>query len=76
MKRHDLDAISLFFGLMFAAVGAAFLIARFDLTDFSWTWTGPILVGVAGLYFLILGTQRMRRNEVAGTSDDEGSIEP
>jgi hypothetical protein len=73
MKRHDLDAISLFFGLAFAAIGVVVLVARFDLTDFSWTWTGPILAGVGGLFFLILATQRMRRSRVAPPNEEENA---
>ncbi len=47
MRRHDLDVISLVFGLAFAGLGLAFLAGWTTATTLRWAWIWPLLlVGV------------------------------
>lgn len=47
MERHDLDPISLVFGLAFAALGLLFLAGRVSLG--AWQWVLPLLAVGLGL---------------------------
>ena len=64
MKRHDLDAISLFFGLMFAAVGLIAFVGSLDVGTLTWEGTGPVLALVAAIFFVVLGIDRSRRAKI------------
>jgi hypothetical protein len=68
MKRHDIDPLSLVFGLLFAGLGLAFVIARVDITntDLRWVWPLP-LIALGGL-MIALGA---RRATDATSSDEE-----
>ena len=43
MERHDIDPFSLVFGVLFGAIGLAFLVAHPDVSAFRWIWPIPIL---------------------------------
>ncbi|MGH8900697.1 MAG: hypothetical protein ACRDYA_03215 [Egibacteraceae bacterium] len=47
MERHDLDPISLVFGLAFTALGLLFLTGRVSLG--AWQWVLPLLAVGLGL---------------------------
>lgn len=53
MKRHDLDAVSLVSGLLFAFVGVAFLLGRVDAARIDPSWFWPVAATVAGLVLVV-----------------------
>ena len=67
MKRHPLDPVSLVFGLLFAGLGGAFLLARIDIatTGLRWVWPLPLLA--LGALLIALGARRTSET----TEDDE-----
>ena len=65
MKRHDIDPISLVFGLMFAAAGALFMSANLDFSDVRGEWVWPIPLVLVGIALLVSALARR---------DDEGVI--
>jgi cytochrome c-type biogenesis protein CcmH/NrfF len=67
MKRHDIDPLSLVFGLLFAGLGLAFVIARVDITNTDLRWVWPLPLIVLGGLMIALGARRA--TEV--TADDE-----
>jgi hypothetical protein len=71
VKRHPLDPVSLVFGLLFAGLGLAFLIARIDIanTNLRWVWPLPLLA--LGALMIALGARRS-----AESPPDEETIIP
>jgi putative exporter of polyketide antibiotics len=69
MKRHQLDPVSLVFGLLFAGLGLAFLVARIDIanTNLGWVWPLPLLA--LGALMIALGARRS-----AETTPDEERV--
>lgn len=61
MRRHDLDALSLVFGLLFSAVGLALLSGDAARGTISLPWAGPIVAIGVGL--LVVLAARPRREE-------------
>ncbi len=52
MRRHDLDPVSLVFGVVFAVIGLVSLLDIADIVDIDgkWLWPGVLIVlGVIGL---------------------------
>ena len=60
MKRHEMDAVSVFFGTIFAFVGGMFLFTDVDLVDIRWNWGLPLFAFAAGLLFLVAAIRRTR----------------
>lgn len=60
MRRHDLDAVSLVSGLVFAAVGIAFLTGRVDVMRLDPTWLAPVAAIVLGLVLIARLVRRGR----------------
>ena len=58
MKRHDIDPISLVFGLMFATTGALFMSANLDFSDVSGEWIWPIPLVLVGIALLVSALAR------------------
>ena len=58
MKRHDIDPISLVFGLMFAATGALFMSANIDFADVRGEWIWPIPLVLVGVALLVSALAR------------------
>ena len=58
MKRHDIDPISLVFGLMFAATGALFMSANLDFADVRGEWIWPIPLVLVGVALLVSALAR------------------
>ncbi|WP_019875615.1 hypothetical protein [Sporichthya polymorpha] len=58
MRRHDLDPVSLTFGLLFVGVAAGWLAVRSDaieVEDLRWFYTGLLLIaGAAGTAISLL----------------------
>ena len=49
MKRHDLDLVSLFGGVLFMGLGATFLLDALGKWSADLTWVPPIVLIVFGL---------------------------
>jgi len=60
MRRHALDAISLVFGLIFAATGAVFLFGNVDISQIPPAWTWPIPLMIVGALIILLAVRRDR----------------
>jgi hypothetical protein len=71
VKRHDIDLLSLFFGLAFLGLASTGLFRSIDFALFRSQWVWPVLLIVAGAAVLA-STVRSDRSEDA-TVDPEGS---
>lgn len=63
MQRHDTDAVSLAFGLIFVTIGGAFLTGRIDAFDFVRTWALPVLLVATGVVLGAVAVSRHRRSK-------------
>ncbi|GAA0613946.1 hypothetical protein GCM10009547_14780 [Sporichthya brevicatena] len=72
MRRHDLDPVSLTFGLLFVGVAAGWLAVQSDaieVADLRWFYTGLLLIaGAAGTAISLL-RERDRGGVTGGASD-------
>jgi hypothetical protein len=69
VKRHDLDLTSLVAGVVFLAVGAAFLLDLLVDTSISPRWIAPLVLiglGAAGL----MSQVPVRRNQSEAAPED------
>ena len=64
MRRHGLDAISLVFGVIFAATGAVFLFGNIDISEIPPAWTWPIPLMIIGALIILLAVRRDRPADV------------
>lgn len=80
MQRHDFDLISFLFGLLFAGLGAVWLITEeaidADLTEWFW----PLILVVGGVVVLGSALTRARKYDsapvaTAETTEDEAPSE-
>jgi hypothetical protein len=76
VKRHDIDAISLVFGLMFTAAGALFMSANLDFSDIRGEWVWPIPFVVVGIVLLVSALARREDEPVGGDARPEPMEEP
>ncbi|MGH2812958.1 MAG: hypothetical protein ACRDI1_09635 [Actinomycetota bacterium] len=58
MRRHDIDPLSLVFGLMFAATGTLFMSANLDFADVKGEWVWPIPFVLVGIVLLVSALTR------------------
>jgi len=74
MRRHDLDPVSLAFGLLFTAVGLVLLSGDAVRGSVSLTWAGPaVAVGVGLLVILAVRPRQAPPVEAdTGPAPDEG----
>lgn len=72
MDRHELDPLSLLFGLLFAGVGLLLLTGDPARGSISLAWAGPVTA--IGIGLLVVLAVRPRRDATAteSTADDEG----
>lgn len=72
MRRHDLDPLSLAFGLLFATVGLVLLGGDPARDSVSLAWAGPAVA--IGLGLLVVIAARPRRDTLLDKrlGDDEG----
>ena len=70
MKRHDIDPISLVFGLMFAAAGALFMSANLDFSDVRGEWVWPIPLVLVGIALLVSALARRDDERVLGEESE------
>jgi hypothetical protein len=69
MKRHDLDWLSLFAGLLFAGLGTTFLFNSLGTWSANLTWVFPIvliLIGIAGVVSIVARPNRTAPQTPAG----------
>ena len=71
MKQHDIDPISLVFGLMFAASGALFMSANIDFSDVRGEWVWPIPLVLVGLALLASALSRKDDGTAIGEPEAE-----
>ena len=71
MKRHDIDPLSLVFGLMFAAAGALFMSANLDFADVKGEWVWPIPFVLVGIVLLMSALARKDNGPVVGEPQPE-----
>jgi hypothetical protein len=76
VKRHDIDAISLVFGLMFTAAGALFMSANLDFSDIRGEWIWPIPFVVVGIVLLVSALARREDEPIVTESRQEPLEEP
>jgi hypothetical protein len=60
MERHDLDPVSLIFGILFLGLASTALFDNIDLTFFEARWVWPMLLIVAGVLVLVSSINRTR----------------
>lgn len=62
MRRHELDVVSLVFGLVFATVAAVWALWRLDVLDSeSLSWIPALALVLIGLLGVALSLMRSRR---------------
>jgi hypothetical protein len=71
LKRHEIDPISLVFGLMFAASGALFMSANIDFSDVRGEWVWPIPLVLVGIALLVSALARKDDEPVVGEPEPE-----
>jgi hypothetical protein len=69
VKRHEIDPISLVFGLMFTASGALFMSANFDFSDVRGEWVWPIPLVLVGIALLVSALARKDDEPVMGEQE-------
>lgn len=60
MERHDLDPVSLIFGIVFLGLASTALFDNLDLTFFEARWIWPVLLIVAGALILVSSIHRVQ----------------
>jgi len=66
VKRHDADAVSLVFGLIFVGLAAGWALARANLVAIGdLQFAGPILLVAAGAVGLVVSLRRGRQGRLA-----------
>ena len=70
MRKHELDALSVFFGVVFAGVGAAFLFTDVQLEDLGSGWVVPTLALAIGLIFLSAAVRRTKTEVTTGETEE------
>ena len=61
VHHHELDPISLAFGVIFTLLGAVFLFGDIDAANVSMAWAWAALFGAVGLLLLAVGIRRHRQ---------------
>jgi hypothetical protein len=61
MQPHDLDVVSLSFGIAFASLGVSFLLSPLGVLDLPWQWVGPALILALGGMLLTSAVRTLRR---------------
>ncbi len=69
MNRHELDPLSLVFGLLFLLGGLPLLISTSGLTFFEGRWVFPAFLVVAGV--IVLATAQFSKRD---EPEDQGSF--
>jgi hypothetical protein len=70
MQPHDLDAVSLAFGLAFAGLGVSFLLAPLGVFELPWAWLAPALVLALGAVVLVSALRGLNRAREPEDADE------
>ena len=71
MRRHEIDAVSVFAGLLFLVVAGVHIVARATDTDLNLRWMVPAVLVLLGALGLLSAVRSPRPDRVvAGTPDD------
>ncbi len=70
MQPHDLDVVSLSFGIAFASLGVSFLLSPLGVLDLPWQWVGPVLILALGGLLLASAVRSLRRSADADEPDE------
>jgi uncharacterized membrane protein YhaH (DUF805 family) len=76
MKRHPLDPLSLVIGLLFAGVGAAFLVAQIHIGNANMRWVWPVALLGLGAVMIALGARRAADTNITGVGLDMTTAAP
>jgi hypothetical protein len=58
VRRHELDPLSLVFGLLLTAAGALFLSDNLEFTDLNGEWLWPVPLVIIGVVMLVSALTR------------------
>ena len=72
MDRHELDPLSLLFGLMFANIGLVLLTGDPARGSISLAWAGPAAAIGVGLLVVLAVRPRREERVAERTGEDEG----
>ena len=71
MRRHEIDAVSVFAGLLFLVVAGVHIVARATDTDLNLRWMVPAVLVLLGALGLLSAVRSPRPDRVvAGTPDE------
>jgi hypothetical protein len=66
MQPHDLDAVSLAFGLAFAGLGVSFLLSPLGVFDLPWEWVAPLVILALGAVVLVSAVRALNQPRTSG----------
>jgi hypothetical protein len=75
MRRHELDPVSLFSGLVFLLIAAGYALTHTTDTRLNWLVAIPVVLLVAGSAITLLAVRRIaagRRQSTAAADPDTG----
>lgn len=72
MKQHELDPVSLFFGLLFLFVSGGYLLTHTTDVHLHWVVAVPAVLIAVGLAILAATVRRLQRSEI--DVDDDGGV--
>ena len=75
MRRHELDPLSLVFGLLLTAAGALFLSDNLEFTDLNGEWLWPVPLVIIGVVMLVSALTRRDDEPVFSEPEPEGESE-
>lgn len=73
MQRHETDPLSLAFGIIFAAIGSAFLFGDLDAFEFLSVWALPAVLLASGIVLAAVAIARHRKlagAQIEGPTDE------
>jgi hypothetical protein len=73
VKRHDLDPVSLVFGLLFLGAGLWVAVGEFSLANLDNDWVWPALAITAGLILVLPAAVRLRSERSREREGDQPS---
>ena len=74
MRQHEMDPLSLFFGLMFLFVSGSYLLSHATDMRMHWLLAVPAGLIAAGVVVLATVVRRIRRSEGSVLDDDHASM--
>lgn len=71
MRRHEIDAVSVFAGLLFLVVAGVHIVARATDTDLNLRWMVPAVLVLLGALGLLSAIRSPRPDRVVASSPDQ-----